>query len=164
MFSHDIWAQKFIWTQITFLNRKRFWTHNVLTKFLLIKIFLSKKSLGPKFFWDPNFFEPKIILDHTFLGPFFFYQIFILDRFLEAVASLGLVVSLSLSVSQVLAKLENVLCKSEYKWIQKAIIVTKRIIGLLNTVNQSGSQLLASQSDGIPPLWNAMRSGFTTNY
>ena len=32
------------------------------------------------------------------------------------------------------------------------------MVGLLNTVNQSGSQLIASQSDGIPPLWNAMRS------
>ena len=32
------------------------------------------------------------------------------------------------------------------------------MVGLLNTVNQSGSQLIVSKSDGIPPLCNAMRS------
>ena len=45
--------------------------------------------------------------------------------FLEAVASLGLVVSLSQSVSHGhLTKLENELCKRKYKWIQKVIIVS----------------------------------------
>ena len=59
----------------------------------------------------------KEFSDHNIFRLKCFYKIF-----LEAVASLGLVVSLSqsvcLSVSHLLSKLENELYKRKYKWIQ----------------------------------------------